>query len=204
MAADRKVGERMGPPRDFASASARDKEENNEPVETSTGDDQCSHRRPLAAWLRWLTAASLVVAVAAAGLLGQQRFQQHQKDVAANQALVAAENYAVTLTSVDSNTLDKHVAEVLDGSTGEFNANYAKTIAGQHRKHIVNNQVTTHGKVVESAVKSATTNKVQVLLMVDQSVSSLAAPEPEIDHSRIKMTMQKVDGRWLVSQVELL
>jgi Mce-associated membrane protein len=37
--------------------------------------------------------------------------------------------------------------------------------------------------------------------MVDQSVSSLATPEPQIDR---KMTMQKVDGRWLVRKVELL
>ncbi len=146
----------------------------------------------------------LVAALAGAGYEGWLLLEQHQKDVAAQQALAAADKYVVTLTSVDSNTLDKHVADVLAGSTGEFNDNYAKTIAGQHRQHVVDNQVTTHGKVVESAVQSATTNTVQVLLMVDQSVSSLATPEPQIDHSRIKMTMQKIDGRWLVSKVELL
>jgi Mce-associated membrane protein len=176
----------VGAPRDLALDGARDEDHS-------------------AARMRWLAAAALVlVLVGGLGYVGEQRFQEHQRDVAAAQALAAAEKYVVMLTSVDSNTLDKHVADVLNGSTGEFNANYTKTLGGQHRQHVVKNEVTTHGAVVEAAVKSATTNNVQVLLMVDQSVSSLATPEPQIDHTRIKMTMQKVDGRWLASKVELL
>ncbi|MGA8547317.1 MAG: Mce protein [Mycobacterium sp.] len=188
----------MGLPRDPASASVDDENDYDEPVQ----DLRASRRR--ATRIRGLAAAALVVALAWAGYEGWLLSQRQQKDVAAAQALAVAENYVVTLTSVDSNTLDKHVADVLDGSTGEFNDNYARTASGQHSRHVVNDKVKTHGKVVESAVKSATTNKVQVLLMVDQSVSSLASPEPQIDRSRIKMTMQKIDGRWLVSKVELL
>lgn len=186
----------LATPRDPAPAGACDQEHTDEPVEGS--------RRRRAVRLHWLLAAALVAALALSGYEGWLLLRQHQKDVAAAQALTAAEKYVVTLTSVDSNTLDKHVADVLDGSTGEFNDRYARTAASQHRQHVVNNRVTTHGKVVESAVKSATTNKVQVLLMVDQSVSSLATPEPQIDRSRIKVTMQEVHGRWLVSDVELL
>jgi Mce-associated membrane protein len=146
----------------------------------------------------------VVAVLAVAGYGGWLLFERHQRDVAAQQALAAAEKFVVMLTTVDSNAIDKHVADVLDGSTGEFNDQYAKSTSGQHRQAIVDSKVTTHGRVVESAVKSATPNRVQVVLMVDQSVSSLATPEPQLDRSRIKMTMQKVDGRWLVSQVELL
>jgi Mce-associated membrane protein len=191
-------------PRDPASASARDEKHHDEPVQRSPSAQDLKARRRRATRTRGLAAAALVAVLACAGYEGWLLFQRHQKDVAAQQALAAAEKYVVTLTSVDSDTLDKHVADVLDGSTGEFNDNYAKTASGQHSRHIAGNKVKTHGKVVESAVKSATTNKVQVLLMVDQSVSSLAIPEPQIDRSRIKMTMQKIDGRWLVSGVELL
>lgn len=194
----------MGLPRDPASASVRDEKHHDEPAQRSPSAQDLKARRGRATRIRGLTAAALVVVLACAGYEGWLLFQRHQMDVAAQQALAAAEKYVVTLTSVDSDTLDKHVADVLDGSTGEFNDNYTKTTSGQHGRQIVNNKVKTHGKVVESAVKSAATNKVQVLLMVDQSVSSLATPEPQIDRSRIKMTMQKVDGRWLVSKVELL
>ena len=50
---------------------------------------------------------------------------------------------------------------------------------------------------------SATDDRVEVVLFVDQSVSNAAAPAPQLDRSRVKMTMDKVDGRWLASKVEL-
>jgi Mce-associated membrane protein len=43
-----------------------------------------------------------------------------------------------------------------------------------------------------------------VLVFIDQTVANSAAPEPRIDRSRIKMTMEKVDGRWRASKVQLL
>ena len=57
--------------------------------------------------------------------------------------------------------------------------------------------------VVDSAVQSASKDKVVVLLFVDQSVSNTTVPDPRIDRSRIKMTMEKVDGQWRASKVEL-
>ncbi|MGB6207585.1 Mce protein [Mycobacterium sp.] len=188
----------MGLPRDPASAAVDDENDHDKPVQDLRA------KRARATRLRGLAAAALVIVLACAGYEGWLLFQRQQADAASQQALAVAEKYVVMLTSVDSDTLDKHVADVLDGSAGEFNDNYARIAGGQHGRHVVNDKVKTHGKVVESAVKSATTNKVQVLLMVDQSVSSLASPEPQIDRSRIKMTVQKIDGRWLVSKVELL
>lgn len=170
------------------------------------GDNESTEfgaRRRRVTPIRWLAAVVLVVALTAAGYGGWLLYQRHENEVAARQALAAAEKYVVTLTTIDSDAIDKNIADILDGSTGEFNDTYAKS-SGQHRQLIVDNKVTARGQVVESAVKSVTTNKVQVLLMVDQSVSNLDNPEPRIDRSRIKMTMQKVDGRWLVSKVELL
>lgn len=152
---------------------------------------------------RWVAAVLVALAMVGAGFAGWKLYQRHERDVAAAQALAAAEKYVVTLTSIDSNDIDQNVADILAGSTGEFNAKYAQT-SGQLRQLIIDNKTTARGKVVESAVKSVSPNKVKVLLMVDQSVSSLASPEVQIDRSRIKMTMEKIDGRWLVSKVELL
>lgn len=185
---------------DTAGPGARDTAQDGQESADGQRDARPRWRTPA----RWLVAAALVAVLAGSGFGGWLLFQRHQKDVAAREALAAAEKFVVTLTCVDSNTMDKHVAEVLAASTGEFNNNYSKSVRGQHRQLIVNNQVTTRGRVVESAVKSVSPHKVQVLLMVDQSVTSRAAPEPQIDRSRIKMTMEKVGGRWLVSKVELL
>jgi Mce-associated membrane protein len=79
---------------------------------------------------------------------------------------------------------------------------YVKSSA-QLRRALVENKASAHGVVVESAVRSATTDTVEVMLFVDQSVSNVSAPEPRLDRSRVEITMQKVDGRWLASKVQL-
>ena len=152
--------------------------------------------------LPWVVAVAVGVVVAVAAWEGWLLYQQHQKDVAAEQALDAATKYAVVLTSIDTNSLDQNFTEVLDGSTGEFKDMYAKS-STQLRQLLVDNKAAAHGTVLDAAVKSATADKVEVLLFVDQSVSNLAVPDPRIDRSRVKMTMEKVDGRWLASKVEL-
>jgi Mce-associated membrane protein len=189
--------------RDPASASACDEKHHDEPVQKSPSAHHRSARRRRADRMRWLAAAALIVVLAgAAGYVGQQRFHQHQKEVAVAQALDAARKYAITLTNIDTKAIDQTVADILDGSTGEFKDLYTKS-ASQLRQLLVDNQAVTRGHVVESAVKSASPNKVQVLLFVDQSVTNLAFPKPRIDRSRVRMTMEKVDGRWLVSRIEL-
>jgi len=152
--------------------------------------------------LRWAAVAAVAAVVAVAGWEGWLPYQQNLEEDAAAQALDAATKYAVVLTSIDTNALDQNFTEVLDGSTGEFKDMYAKS-STQLRQLLVDNKATAHGVVIDAAVKSATKDKVEVLLFVDQSVSNLAVPDPRIDRSRIKMTMDKVDGRWLASKVEL-
>jgi Mce-associated membrane protein len=57
--------------------------------------------------------------------------------------------------------------------------------------------------VVDSAIQSKSKNQVVVLLMVDQTVTNTDHPDPRVDRSRMKITMDKVDGRWFASKVEL-
>lgn len=151
---------------------------------------------------RRAAAAVLAVVLAGAGYEGWLLFQHHQKDVAAAQALTAAKKYILSLTSVDTNAIDKNFAEVLDGSTGEFKDMYTKSSA-QLRQTLIDNKAAAHGSVIDAAVQSASEDKVDVVLFVDQSVSNGAAPAPQLDRSRVKMTMEMVDGRWLTSKVEL-
>ena len=42
-----------------------------------------------------------------------------------------------------------------------------------------------------------------MVLFVDQWITNVASPQPRLDRSRVAMTMELVDGRWLASKVEL-
>ncbi len=140
--------------------------------------------------------------LAGTGILGWQVFDQHQIDTAREDAQRAAVSYAQVLTSIDSDKVDENFQQVLDGATGEFKDMYSQSSV-ELRQLLIENKATAHGVVVDSAVQSATKNTAVVLLFVDQSVSNTKLPDPRIDRSRMKMTLEKVDGRWRASKVEL-
>jgi Mce-associated membrane protein len=151
----------------------------------------------------WLAAVVLVAVLAGAGYGGWLLVQHWEVHTASEEALKAAENYVLKLTNIDADTVDKNFADISDGATGEFHRMQTKSGA-KLRQLFIDNKVTARGHVIESAVKSAAKNNVVVVLVVNQSVINKDTRAPVIDRSRIRMTMQKVDGRWLASKVELL
>jgi Mce-associated membrane protein len=153
-------------------------------------------------WLVPVLIGALVAALAGAGFFGWKFWQQHQLDQAREAAQRSAVSYAQVLTSVDSNNVDDNFKQVLDGATGEFKDMYSKSSV-ELRQLLIENKATAHGVVVESAVQEASKDRAVVLLFIDQSVANTKLPDPRIDRSRMKMTLEKVDGSWRASKVEL-
>lgn len=175
-----------------------------DPAPVGAGDEDHTKtpmcRRP---YLGWLVAAALAVVLAGTGgYVGWLQFERHQTEVAAQQAVAAAVKYTVALTNFDSQAMDRNIAALRDGATGEFKQRYDKS-NGMLRMVLLDHQATAQGRVVESVVKSASTNKVEVLLFVEQLVTNIDNPDPETTFSLVNMTMQKVDGRWLASKLQL-
>jgi len=151
-----------------------------------------------------ITAAitAFVGLLAGTGVLGWQVWQARQIDHAGQEAQRTAISYAQVLTSIDSNNVDQNFKEVLDGATGEFKDMYSQSSV-ELRQLLIENKATAHGVVIDSAVQSVSKDRAVVLLFVDQAVANTKLPDPRIDRSRMKMTLEKVDGRWRASKVEL-
>lgn len=146
--------------------------------------------------------AALIAGAATSVLLGSQVWHHRKVDLAGNQAQATATSYAETLTSVDSSQVDANFTRVLDGATGEFKDMYTQSSV-QLRQLLIDNNATAHGTVVDSAIQSKSEDTVVVLLMVDQNVTNNALPDPRVDRSRMKLTMERDGDRWLASKVEL-
>jgi Mce-associated membrane protein len=159
-------------------------------------------RRWIRSAIRWTAVFVFVAVSTGAGYEGWLLFQQHEREVAARQALDAAQKYAVTLTSTDPSAIDQNFTDVLNGATDDFKDKYTKA-GSRLRKLLIDNKVATFGSVVDSAVKSATKNEVEVLLFVRQSVSNSTSPDPHTDLTAVRVTMKKVGDRWLASKVVL-
>lgn len=159
-------------------------------------------RRWVRSAFRSIAAVAFVAVLTGGGYEGWLLFQLHQKDIAAAQALDAANKFAVTLTTTDPNAVDQNFTDILGGATGEFKDIYTKA-SSRLRKMLIDNKVATQGTVADSAAKSATKTEVEVLLFVRQSVTNSASPDPRSDVTAVTMTMEKVGGRWLASKVVL-
>ncbi|BBX01887.1 hypothetical protein BST36_20910 [Mycolicibacterium moriokaense] len=187
-------------------ADAKDAESEGGAEATESESD--SRRRR---WLRRPTRKTVALALGAVLLVGSLAttavlaVDLHRERTVADagqQALAAAQQYAVILTSVDAAKLDSNFAAVLDGATGEFKRMYGES-SSQLKQVLIDNKAKADGKVVAAGIKSATADKVEVMLFLDQSVTNALNPEPRLDRNRIIMTMEKVDGRWLASDVVL-
>ncbi len=203
--------------RDADAPSDADADASPDDDEDAAGTGLLERKRPEAArskrsWRKYLQRQYLrravlplllVASLSVSGLLGWKLWQEHEVEVAGRQAQQAAIAYAQVLTSIDSNKVDENFRQVLDGATGEFKDMYTQSSV-QLRQLLIDNKASAHGVVVDSAIQSAATNKVVVLVFIDQTVANSTAPDPRIDRSRIKMTMEKVDGRWRASKVQLL
>lgn len=149
---------------------------------------------------RWLAVATLVATVGCGGWLAVQHYQTH---LAGEQALAAAQAFVLRLSTIDADGIDRNFADISDGSTGELRTMHTR--AGvKLRQQLVDNKATARGYIAEAVVKSAAKDRAVVVLLVNQAVRNVDNPEPVIDRSRIRMTMDKVDGRWLASKVELV
>ena len=75
--------------------------------------------------------------------------------------------------------------------------------SSQLEQMLVDNNATSMGTVADAAVRSAADDEV-VLLFVDRTITNAASPKPRVDRSRVVMTLDNVDGCWLVDRVDLL
>lgn len=182
-----------------------------EASEAATEEAQPQSDSPRHRWLRkptrralavGLGGALLIASVATSAVFGYDLYQRRAVDNAGQQALAAAQQYAVILTSVDGTKLDENFAAVMDGATGDFKKMYGES-STQLKQVLIDNKAKADGKVIAAGIKSATKDKVEVMLFLDQAVTNKLNPEPRLDRNRIIITMDKIDGRWLASDVVL-
>nr|WP_228768813.1 hypothetical protein [Mycolicibacterium malmesburyense]CRL72639.1 Mce associated membrane protein [Mycolicibacterium malmesburyense] len=194
-------------PKDTSEETTADKGDSESRAKAAEPESDPARRR----WLRRPTRKTVALGLGALLVVGSLATSvvlavnlQRERAVAdaGQQALAAAQQYAVVLTSVDAAKLDENFAAVLDGATGEFKQMYSES-SNQLKQALIDNKARADGKVIAAGIKSATTDKVEVMLFLDQSVTNALNPEPRLDRNRIIITMEKVDGRWLASDVVL-
>ncbi|WP_332909160.1 hypothetical protein [Mycobacterium avium] len=117
------------------------------------------------------------------------------------QSVQAAREDAVALLSYRADSVDKDLAAARDRLTGEFKDAYAEltrqvVIPGAKEKHI-----SSAARVNAAASVSVAENHAVALVFVNQTVT-IGDGAPTDTQPVVRMTLDKVNGRWLVSRFE--
>jgi Mce-associated membrane protein len=167
--------------------------------------DNRFHKRVLRGARRNFVAIVIAVALiasagVAAGLyFGQYRQDQETNAAAANVALDSAKNGTVALLSYSPESLDKDFANAKSNLTGDFLSYYTQFTEQIVTPAAKEKQVKTSASVVRAAVAEIHPDSAIVLLFINQVTTSKENPDGAFAASSVKVTLKKIDGRWLIS-----
>lgn len=156
-------------------------------------------------WLRVLAFAVLpAIALLLALASGYFRWVVGSADdleLARTESVRAASEDAAALLSYKADTADKDLGAARERLTGEFKDAYTAlihevVIPGAKEKHI-----SSVAKVTAASSISANANHAVALLYVNQTVT-IGDGNPTDTQPVIKVTLDKVNGRWLVSRFD--
>jgi Mce-associated membrane protein len=158
--------------------------------------------------IRWPRAIVFVVLPAlalllasAAGFLKWQDGSAREAGVARTESVRAATDSTIALLSYKPDTVEKDLDAARGRLTGSFLNAYTSlthdmVIPGAKQK-----QISAIATVPAAASTSATENHAVVLLFVNQSVI-IGQDAPTSTASSVRVTLDKVGGRWLISQFD--
>jgi Mce-associated membrane protein len=116
-------------------------------------------------------------------------------------ALQAARSGVVDLTSFDYLTLDDDIEQARRVSTGDLREESVAQL-DQRRQEITDLQAVVNTEVVGAGVTRADGEDATVLLVIQSTQESAANPQAQIVRYRIEVTLEKSDGRWLLSGIK--
>jgi Mce-associated membrane protein len=170
-------------------------------------EDEAQEGKPAKAKLRisWpqvvayglLPGLALVLA-AAGGFLKWQDSSARAAQLARIESVAAAKDSTIALLSYKSDTVEKDLEAAKNRMTGAFKESYSQlindvVIPGAKKGHI-----STTATVPAAASVSATANHAVTLLFVNQT--AVVDKDPPTDTvSSVRVTLDKVAGRWLIS-----
>lgn len=149
------------------------------------------------------TAVIMVIALVAAVAGGVAAAGPASADRERKEAVAAARQVAINLTSMKADTADADLQRLLDSATGEFRSEFADR--QQPFVEIVKRaEVDTTGEAVAAGLDNLEGDRARVLVAVHSTVRNSAAAEGEPREYRLGITLDQVDGRWLASKVDFI
>lgn len=142
--------------------------------------------------------ASAVILGALAGFLKWQDSSHREAQAAAAESVAIARDTTAAILTYKADTVEQDLNAVRDRLSGSFLDAYAKLIDGVVIPGAREKKISAAAQVPAAASVSATPAHAVALVFVDQTVT-IGNGAPTSSASSVRVTLDKVDGRWLVA-----
>lgn len=168
-------------------------------------DDAPAERRARFSWAR-IVACAVLPTVALALALGDGYLKwldgsARASRTAAEQSVKAATDSTIAILSYRPDSVERDLKGAADRLTGGFRQQYTQLVndvvaPGSKQQHI-----SAIATVPAAASVSASENHAVVLVFIDQT-TTIGNDAPTQTTSSVRITLERVDGRWLISQFD--
>jgi Mce-associated membrane protein len=155
---------------------------------------------------RGVVAALTVAVLLSGGIAGAAWYGDHrvqQRDSAVRESIAAANTAAQAIFSYDYRTFDASVANGRSFVTGPFAKEYAQTTATL-KAAAQKEQAVVRAEVSAAGVVTASPDRVELLLYVNQYRRNVNVVGEKVDQNRVTLTMVRVGRDWRVSAASAL
>jgi Mce-associated membrane protein len=188
-----------------AEGSSEGIAESTEDADGSPTAEQHNTVRRRISWTRILSYGVLpgvaLLLACGAGYLKWQDSTMRASEVASVESVQAAKDSTTALLSYRSDTVEHDLTAAHDRLTGEFKNTYRSLIQDVVIPGARQKQISAQASVPAAASVSATEDHAVALVFVNQTVV-IGNGVPTATASSVKVTLDKVAGRWLISQFD--
>lgn len=168
-------------------------------LNSDAGPDETEVRR----WVRSVTAMGLALLLVVAAMVVVALRWHADRDLVERRAAVvaASEQVAVELSSLSAENAPRQMEVLKEQTTGAFRdqiSGFAPAFAALLNQ----GKVASAGSVNAAGVERIEANSASALVTVSTTVTDSMLSRPELRYFRLALALQRIDGRWLVSQVE--
>lgn len=155
-------------------------------------------------WGRLLVAALPTVALILALGVGYLKWldgKERESRIAAEQSVKAASESTIAILSYKPDTVDEDLKAASDRLTAGFRQQYTQLVTDVVAPGAKQQHITAVATVPGAASVIATGKQAVVLVFVDQT-TTIGNDPPTQSTSSVRVTLDKIDGKWLISQFD--
>jgi Mce-associated membrane protein len=127
--------------------------------------------------------------------------QEHESPIAAEESVKAASESTIAILSYKPETVDQDLRAAADRLTADFRRQYTQLVTDVVAPGAKQQHIAAVATVPAAASVVATGKQAVVLVFVDQT-TTIGNDPPTQSTSSVRVTLDKIDGRWLISQFD--